>query len=60
MSLSIHQWTGGSAIRLMGAKDEEYGGDTNSVPNGPELKNRVGVLGSSHYLRFCKAGECGS
>jgi hypothetical protein len=36
-------------------KMEEYGGDTNSVPNGPELKNRVGVSGLKSFSSFSQS-----
>lgn len=46
-----------SAIRLMGAKDGKNaeGEGTNGVPNGPELKNRVGVSGLTSFSSFSQS-----
>jgi len=44
----------------MGAKDGKNteGEDTNGVPNGPELKNRVGVSGLTSFSSFSQS--CGA
>lgn len=41
----------------MGANDGKNaeGGDTNGIPNGPELKNRVGVSGLMSFSSFSQS-----